>query len=68
MDGRMVVLDVEMFPKQSLGVKTDGHKDDHVVRLKAPVCRVFYQKCWFVSAPHCPGVFFVFFFKQSVSG
>lgn len=30
-----MVLDVEMFPDRSLDVKTDGHRDDHPVHLKA---------------------------------
>ncbi|KAF4073648.1 hypothetical protein AMELA_G00245710 [Ameiurus melas] len=41
MDGWMVVLDVEMFPERSLSVKTDGLKDNHLVRLKASGCRFF---------------------------
>lgn len=37
----MDVLDEETFPKPSLDVKTDGHKDDVFVRLKATGCHVF---------------------------
>lgn len=43
MDGWMVVLDVEMFPKQSPGEKTDGHKADRSVRLKVSGCRLFVR-------------------------